>query len=122
MATKPRSAGAVMRAASPSAKVRVDGSTHCAGCVRSSLMRATRLPFSMAGPRSKCPSVALPDAPSPTLTVSVVRAVLAGAWDEAGAADSVPVASRVTRVGMQRSPDDVVVRAPEVMVPEVVTP
>ena len=65
---------------------------------------------------------ALPEAPSPTLTVSVVRAVFAGALFEARVADSASVASRVTRVGMQRSPDDVVVRAPEVMVPEVVTP
>ena len=102
-ATKPRSAGAVMRAASPRAKVREVGSTHWAGWERSSLMRATRVPFSMAGPRSKCPSVALPLAPSPTLTVSVVRAVLAGALFEARVAASASVASRVTRVAMQRS-------------------
>ena len=69
----------------------------------------------MAGPRSKWPSVALPEAPSPTLTVSVVRAVFAGAWDEARVADSASVASRVTRVATQRSPPVVpdVVRAPE---------
>ena len=69
----------------------------------------------MAGPRSKWPSVALPEAPSPTLTVSVVRAVFAGALFEARVADSASVASRVTRVATQRSPVGVVVvRAPEV--------
>ena len=67
----------------------------------------------MAGPRSKWPSVALPEAPSPTLTVSVVRAVFAGAWDEARVAASASVASRVTRVATQRSPP---------VVPEVVCP
>ena len=115
VATKPRSAGAVMRAASPRAKVRDEGSTHWAGWLRSSLTRATRVPFSMAGPRSKWPSVALPEAPSPTLTVSVVRAVFAGALFEARVAASASVASRVTRVATQRSPPVVpeVVCAPE---------
>ncbi len=104
VATKPRSAGAVMRAASPRAKVRDEGSTHWAGWLRSSLTRATRVPFSMAGPRSKWPSVAFPEAPSPTLRVSVVRAVFAGALFEARVADSASVASRVMRVATQRSP------------------
>ena len=115
VATKPRSAGAVMRAASPRAKVRDEGSTHWAGWLRSSLTRATRVPFSMAGPRSKWPSVALPEAPSPTLTVRVVRAVFAGALFEARVAASASVASRVMRVATQRSPPVVpeVVRAPE---------
>ena len=69
----------------------------------------------MAGPRSKWPSVALPEAPSPTLTVSVVRAVFAGALFEARVAASASVASRVMRVATQRSPPVVpeVVRAPE---------
>ena len=115
VATKPRSAGAVMRAASPRAKVRDEGSTHWAGWLRSSLTRATRVPFSMAGPRSKWPSVALPEAPSPTLTVRVVRAVFAGALFEARVAASASVASRVMRVATQRSPPVVpeVVCAPE---------
>lgn len=71
--------------------------------------------MSIAGPKSKWPSVALPEAPSPTLTVSVVRAVFAGAWDEARVAASASVASRVMRVATQRSPPVVpeVVRAPE---------
>ena len=69
----------------------------------------------MAGPRSKWPSVALPEAPSPTLTVRVVRAVFAGALFEARVAASASVASRVMRVATQRSPPVApdVVRAPE---------
>ena len=106
VATKEVSSGAVMRAASPRAKVREAGSTHCAGALRSSFTRATSCPFSIAGPRSKCPSVAFPEAPEPTLKVRVVRAVFGEAWLEVSDACSSAVASRVIVVATHFSPLD----------------